>query len=274
MKKSRKRLLISSVAMLLVAMLALGTATFAWFTTSTTATADQLSVKTIKSSELQVSSASVDWTDTLHYAKTNVILKPASSVDGTNWYAATAAAKGAFDADVNTVAPIASDKLSDYVLVDQLNVRNNGNADVTGATISFSISETEANSGKYFRIAIVPVATKGGTIAQASDFANNVYGGESTTQTANAVSSVTVSGETKTLNTSAITAKAGSSVTYPVGNLQGKESIGNNATTGEAKFYNIYLWFEGQDSDCKDANAGNLISSITFTVSGDTATQS
>ena len=30
--KSRRRLLISSIAMLLVAMLALGTATFAWFT--------------------------------------------------------------------------------------------------------------------------------------------------------------------------------------------------------------------------------------------------
>ena len=39
MKKSRKRLLISSIAMLLVAMLALGTATFAWFTQNTTATA-------------------------------------------------------------------------------------------------------------------------------------------------------------------------------------------------------------------------------------------
>ena len=52
---SRKRLLISSVAMLLVAMLALGTATFAWFTQSTTATANGINVKTIKSSELVIS---------------------------------------------------------------------------------------------------------------------------------------------------------------------------------------------------------------------------
>lgn len=42
---SRKRLLISSVAMLLVAMLALGTATFAWFTTSTNPYADNFSAK-------------------------------------------------------------------------------------------------------------------------------------------------------------------------------------------------------------------------------------
>ena len=37
---SKRRVLISSVAMLLVAMLALGTATYAWFTVDTKATAD------------------------------------------------------------------------------------------------------------------------------------------------------------------------------------------------------------------------------------------
>lgn len=47
---SRKRLLISSVAMLLVAMLALGTATFAWFTQNTSATANEFSAKTVKAS--------------------------------------------------------------------------------------------------------------------------------------------------------------------------------------------------------------------------------
>ena len=51
---SRKRLLISSVAMLLVAMLALGTATFAWFSTSTTAKANNLKVQTIQSSNLLI----------------------------------------------------------------------------------------------------------------------------------------------------------------------------------------------------------------------------
>lgn len=49
---SRKRLLISSVAMLLVAMLALGTATFIWFSTSTTAKANNFKVKTIQASNL------------------------------------------------------------------------------------------------------------------------------------------------------------------------------------------------------------------------------
>ena len=51
---SRKKLLVSSVAMLLVAMLALGTATFAWFSTSTTAKANNLTVQTIQTSNLLI----------------------------------------------------------------------------------------------------------------------------------------------------------------------------------------------------------------------------
>ena len=50
--KSRRRLLISSVAMLLVAMLALGTATFAWFTANPNATASGLKMKTTASAGL------------------------------------------------------------------------------------------------------------------------------------------------------------------------------------------------------------------------------
>ena len=52
---TKKRALISSVAMLLVAIIALGTATFAWFTSSTTAKANGIKVQTIKSSELVIS---------------------------------------------------------------------------------------------------------------------------------------------------------------------------------------------------------------------------
>ena len=94
--KSRKRLLISSVAMLLVAMLALGTATFAWFTQNTSATANEFSAKTVKASELKLSSESIDWTDTLNYGYKDKVLKPVSTVDGINWFTAVAANKDSY----------------------------------------------------------------------------------------------------------------------------------------------------------------------------------
>ena len=53
--KARRRLLISSLCMLLVAIVALGTATFAWFTQNTTATADGIYAKTEKASSLLIS---------------------------------------------------------------------------------------------------------------------------------------------------------------------------------------------------------------------------
>ncbi len=44
MTKSRKKILLSSIAMLLVALVALGSATFAWFTVQKTVTADTMKV--------------------------------------------------------------------------------------------------------------------------------------------------------------------------------------------------------------------------------------
>lgn len=286
---SKKRMLISSVAMLLVAMLALGTATFAWFTSNTTARTDNLSVKTVKASELQVSSVHKDWTDSLDYESAGTVLKPASSVNGTNWYVATAASKSAFDADAKTVTTPAAGDLKNYVFVDQLNVRNNGGAPVEHVTISFNLAETEANSGKYVRLALVPVASKGNPtdgvpVPKASDFASNVYCA-SATDTANAISGVTTktvpetdkddnadedgdgNNTTKTvyeLSTSAINATSGANKSIDIGTLNAKE------TTGSAKYFNLYIWFEGQDENCKDANAGNYTPNIAFTVTGNT----
>ena len=57
--KFRKRALLSSVAMLIVAMLALGSATFAWYQAQPTAEATGMTFKTSAASGLQIVSASV-----------------------------------------------------------------------------------------------------------------------------------------------------------------------------------------------------------------------
>ena len=76
--------------MLLVAMLALGTATFAWFTQNTTATADGLYAKTIKASTLKISKTDKAWTTHVAYgfgtAETQHIMDPASHAADGNWY--------------------------------------------------------------------------------------------------------------------------------------------------------------------------------------------
>ena len=91
--KSRRRLLISSIAMLLVAMLALGTATFAWFTSSTQATASGINVSTIKSSELVISKSDLQWETTVNYGQSSTSYTPVSTYNGTGWYEANAEVK-------------------------------------------------------------------------------------------------------------------------------------------------------------------------------------
>lgn len=255
---SRKRLLISSVAMLLVAMLALGTATFAWFTQNTQAKADQLSVKTIKASELQLSKTTGEWGDQIHYDYVGKVLKPASSVDGTNWFTAIAANKGSYEA-ADTDATDISSNLDGYVFKEQLNVRNNGKAAVEKVKIKFNLQETEAANGKYVRLALVPADKRGADAAVTpADFKAGVFA--SAADTADALKDAAKTTET-------VTAKSGAAGEVEVGTLTAK------GEAGSAKYYNLYVWFEGQDEDCKDINGGNVIPEVKFTVTGDTVNQ-
>lgn len=268
---SRKRLLISSVAMLLVAMLALGTATYAWFTQNTQATADQLSVKTVKASELKLSKITGDWTDQLHYGTTGKVLKPASSADGTNWFTATAAAKNASGAKMGTVTKLTNTQagLDGYVFKEQLNVANMGGAAVEGVKITFNLAETENTAGKkYLRLALVPTTKRGddATVTEA-DFQDAKYIFGSDTDNANAIATATGTGTAQTITTKPVAVSSGASATVDVGTLTAKDTV------GAAKYFNLYVWFEGQDTDCSDANAGNEMPPITFSVSGDTVAQ-
>jgi len=80
--KFRKRALLSSVAMLLVAMLALGSATFAWFTVSKTTNAQGLILKTTTSAGIVCRSQTCE-NASKPFAKTT-ILNYDSTADATN----------------------------------------------------------------------------------------------------------------------------------------------------------------------------------------------
>lgn len=255
--KSRRRLLISSIAMLLVAMLALGTATFAWFTSSTTATASGIKVKTIKASELVISKSDLQWNTTVDYAKEEVFT-PVSTVDGNTWYEANAKTKNSYEKDADDNFATATGETGHY-FTEALNVGNRGDAAVANVTIT--ITGLDCN---YARLAIYRVTANNGTTGYDTDnaFAKCVY------DSANSTTYAAVSGATTTQD---ITTKDSKSIT--VGTLNGKAE---GQAMGDVAYYKLYVWFEGQDTDCVDANAGasfsTLTKGLTFTVSGDTVT--
>lgn len=269
---SRKRLLISSVAMLLVAMLALGTATFAWFTTDTTTQATGISVQTSKKSLLLVSSRTSDWTDNLNYNfgtdAAKKLLQPASSYDGANWYKAQAD-NGLSGVATNgeKITGVGTADAEGNVFCNMLNVKNTGAETATNVKITAQISEKAVTTGKnYLRVALVPSnCTKDdarGTakVVSPEEFRKSIYSAG-----ADAAKPVEYVGESTADRTGAIKAAAtavstqGNSISVNAGDL----------TQNEAKYYMLIVWFEGQDEDCQDTFAGNDMPNITFTITAD-----
>lgn len=264
--KSRRRLLISSIAMLLVAMLALGTATFAWFTSSTQATANGINVSTIKASELVISKADLAWNTTLNYNHTSTSYTPVSTVNGTGWYEANAELKTNFAKKSTDTFSDTSSSLTNKVYTEALNIGNKGEAAVENVKI-----EITGLTGSYSRLAIFEVTANNGTTHKTAGetFAQCIYDSEGDTY--NAASGTAANATTSVTATAPDSGK----ITIDVADLAGKTDsspeIGNTKIGGIA-YYKFYVWFEGQDEDCVDANAGTPFGNLTFTVSGDTVT--
>lgn len=269
---SRKRLLISSVAMLLVAMLALGTATFAWFTTDTTTQATGISVQTSKKSLLLVSSRDSEWKDNLNYNfgtnEAKNLLQPASSYDGANWYKAQADS-GLSGAAKNgeKILGVGTPDAEGNVFCNMLNVKNTGAEPATNVTITATITENAVTTGNnYLRVALVPSnceeddARANATVVSADEFRKNIYSDGS-----DSAKPVEYVGASVADKKGAI--KAADSVVSTKG-----RSISVNAGTlnqNDAKYYMLIVWFEGQDEDCQDTYAGNEMPNIKFTITAD-----
>ena len=157
MKTFRKSSLISSIALLLVAIVALGGATFAWFSSNPTATASGISTSAKAASGLLITTDNTDetsWTNALTlYEGEAKSLTPVSSnfenLGAPAWYTANAETAANFDANEETITPVTDtngyvDKYTVYAKTQ----------DGTEAPlyISAAINETAGNFG---RVAIV-----------------------------------------------------------------------------------------------------------------------
>lgn len=272
---SRKRLLVSSVAMLLVAMLALGTATYAWFTSSTEAYADNMYVRTTKVSNLQINSKlDSTWRTHVDYgvgsSADNQKLTPASTANGVDWYYADAVKGDAFAANTATkvgTAPADNKNFNDYYFADQLNIKNAGQ--VTCENVKITVSGL---TGDYSRLAIVPVTEKGGTtiapLASApektkwTDYIIDTQGETYNAAKGTSLRKLDTDGKTWIVDTANVVSVTASSETViEVGNMDAED----------VKYFNVYVWFEGQDVDCKNANSGQNIPALKFSVTGTAA---
>lgn len=231
---SRKKVLVSSVAMMMVATVSLGSATYAWFSTKTTATAENVNVKTTQASSLVLSLDGTNWKSNIDLGIDNgrtgsekgpKVLEPGSTANLSDWFTATSTGYDQGTVDAATITPGVAG--TNYA-AKTFYIKSIGeNLDVDWA-INFAEGQ-ETTDKDYMRTAMTITDTT----------TNQVFWWSNDGVATNAIKST--AGATSSVNSSA-------------------ETSGELATLTADKSYtlNIYVWFEGQDADCKDSRAGTV----------------
>ena len=181
---------------------------------------------------------------------------PASG-NGTSWVKGTASNSLTGVIDQNTLQAVAPSPAqgvipSDYLFAQELNLKNNGTADIKDVSIDFYLNTSDnKDAAEYARVALVPID---GTKVTADDYValgNNVY--STTTKTYNPI--------IKTDGTEGT--QISTKTTFHVDVTTGDEVM----EPDEVRYYKLYVWFEGQDENCVDALSGQKIPGLKFDVS-------
>ena len=148
-KNFRKRALLSSVAMLLVATVAVGSATFAWFTQSPTATASGLKMKATSANGLKI------LTESRNLSTVEGVSKDFASTDILNYYKADDKSAPVTNPSAFLLDPVSiqftagTTKLSDAKAYATVAEKYEESASFDAAEVS-AITGASYNSGKYY----------------------------------------------------------------------------------------------------------------------------
>lgn len=274
MTKSRKRILLSSIAMLLVALVALGSATFAWFTVNKVVTADTIKVQAAVADGLVITNKADpqngDWAakvsfdsnaTTLYAASMNVAavgtsgstltggttkLVYAKDVKVGGTYSATgySGAATASNWDEATLSSVPATGVmfdaDNYSAAYSFKVASSGDAISGDVTAAISATSTGSVDGRtYMKAALCDSAGK--VIGFWNDGGYTAITDTTPTVAANAAATA------KTTDITAI------STTVP-------------AKANAAQFY-LYVWCEGNDGQCSDDYPnGDANFTVTFTL--------
>ena len=273
----RKKALLSSIAMLLVALVALGSATFAWFASNPNANASGLSLKTTASTGLVIRTESDDvWS---HAAKfynaqqvTTFNLTPASQnqEDGNANKFYTIDAADAKESDYDTAKTVTA------ASVATCSNKKFTTGDVFAEKVYFRLSDGSSAAdaqGKKVYLTAVTITPNESAAAQTkpmtnairvaiADANNNILGTYSLTDaTANGVLVPDTDNKPTKVDTFDLaTAATGLNVECYSTNLTTSETLGSNYVT-------VYVYLDGQDTNCfsdnvKAVNAAEMISSV------------
>lgn len=273
----KKRALVSSVAMLLVATVAVGSATFAWFTSNKSVTADSMTVKASAAQGLQITGTNgASWAPSYTFKAGERTIQPISldcsegTVAENAFYPQEAKQTGAWtgatdDADnflnwqsvaradyptpATTGEAVNTAAAQNYFVAYEVGIKNSSTNDTDKIeNVKMRINMT-GDGATYARAAVIKQSAN--AVAYASDEIIALYGNETDT-TPNAITSVTPTTADQDLKAPSATNSASADVAI-------------DDVTNTAQYYTVLVWYEGQDPECVDTNqAKSTDISITF----------
>ena len=268
-----KAKLLPAIAMLLVAVLSLSSATYAWFSMNTKVTATGMQVKAVAEDGILISNSDkATWTNSATAKVTSASLVPTSTAGGTTPAWAHNTSTNADDAQANQnaasyedlslkwtnstfgegfvdiaggTANSKDDNEKSYVLLNEFYIKSSGNALTLGADKTYkdlyindvTVTGAANKIDNSLRVLVVVGSAAyiyAPVIDQASGTTTMSYKFKNTTAVT-ALNATTAAGYDKTTGTT---------------------SIGN--TNDSAVKAQVYIYFEGEDANCKSTNIAGI----------------
>ena len=266
--KAIKRQLLAAIAMVLVAAIALGSSTYAWFVASGTVTATGMKVQAMSEGGLAISYGGKDWATTATAGMTSRMLYPVSTADTVTWVHASAhdpnasAAESGTYQDVSTAAKL-DDATNHYVVKKEFKIRSTAQdidnlakglyvSNITVKLASDDTSNPTQRLSTALRVAVQYVDRSGDSATTTTHIFGPVKVGDGNSSNS-ATTGYTVHNADGT-DKQTVTLKSYGKDTSAL--LSVDQTI-TNSTDGIP--VEIYIWYEGEDN--------NLFSNI-FAVEG------
>lgn len=257
----RKKALLSSVAMLLVALVALGSATFAWFTANPSAEATGLALKTTAASGLVIrTETDTNWS---HNAKLDAVQ---DGVDSNN------VPKFKANPEIRDLQPVSQNQSNSTFVTTSAakSSEYDRETDTSKATISAAPDGTFYGEKVYFRLSDGSKATENAVINLTGVTITGAAGasmlGCIRVAVADMNGNVIATYATNPANANGVLATDGTVGTFTkleaaAGTKAEQVYAGAltvNSSTTTAPYVTVYAYLDGQDKDCFSDNVGEI----------------
>lgn len=283
--KSLRKQLAAAIAMTLVATVALGSSTYAWFTMNREVSATDMNVRAKAEEGLLINEVaafdSPTWDDVATAAQSAdapYLLYPASTANGSTWYhaaskksnTAAAATQGTESSDLIVAAGAATgyETLSGLVAIEGMTDTAVGNSKAARTTYG---RDANAEAGFYVKYTYYLKSSSGSITLGTNPLDMNIAI-KSVTATAATTNSTALNASLRVgikLNsvfyiyapvtgyTDTYYVNAGDTATTPIdGATKTNTDLGTLPAVGEnGTAVDVYLWYEGEDANCKSDNA-------------------